>query len=88
MHPKASIFPPGGSSFLANVYISIALQCQVMDPAWYGWLMVAVHRVSHVRCGPHNADLTTWLFHFPLSNHGHATAVVPRYGTSHNDLVI
>ena len=37
-----------------------------MDPVWFGWL---------VRCGPHNAHLSTPSFHFTLSNHGHATTV-------------
>ena len=52
-----------------------------MDPAWFRWLVLAVQRVPHVRCGPHDAQLSTRPFHFIPSNHGHVTAVVPRYGT-------
>ena len=52
-----------------------------MDPAWFRWLVLAVQRVPHVRCGPHDARLSTRPFHFIPSNHGHVTAVVPRYGT-------
>ena len=52
-----------------------------MDLAWFRWLVLAVQRVPHVRCGPHDAQLSTRPFHFIPSNHGHVTAVVPRYGT-------
>ena len=45
------------------------------------WLILAVQRVPHVRCGPHDTHLSTRPFHFTPSNHGHAIAVVPRYGT-------
>ena len=79
--PTTSILPPGRSSFLATVYMPIILECKLMDPAWFGWLVAAVPRVPHVRCGPHNAQLSTPPLHFALSNHGHGTTVVPRYGT-------
>ena len=52
-----------------------------MDPACFRWLVLAVKRLPHVRCGPHDAHLSTRPFHFTPSNHGHVTAVVPRYGT-------
>ena len=52
-----------------------------MDPAWFRWLVLAVQRVPHIHCGPHDAHLSTRPFHFTSSNHGHFTAVVPRYGT-------
>ena len=52
-----------------------------MDPAWFRWLVLAVQRVPHIHCGPHDAHLSTRPFHFTSSNHGHVTAVVPRYGT-------
>ena len=51
-----------------------------MDLAWFRWLVLAVRRVPRVRCGPHDAHLSTRPFHFTPSNHGHLTTVVPRYG--------
>ena len=46
-----------------------------MDPAWLGWLVLAIQRVPHVRRGPHNTHLTTRLFHFTLSYRGHGIAL-------------
>ena len=50
-------------------------------PVWFSWLVLAVQRVPHVPCGSHDTHLSTRPFHFTPSNHGHVTAVVPRYGT-------
>ena len=79
--PGTPIFPPGHSDALAAMYMSIPLQCYVMDPGCFGWLVPAVQRVPRVRCGLRDAHLSSRPFHFTPSNHGHATAVVPRYGT-------
>ena len=81
--PTTSIFTPGRSCFLATVYMSIALQGYVMDLAWFGWLVVAIQRVPHVRCGPYDAHLSTSPFHFTPSNHGHGAKV---WHLPHNDL--
>ena len=50
-------------------------------PAWFGWLVLAIQRVPHVRYGPHDAHLTTGRFTLHYQTYGHATAVMPRYGT-------
>ena len=58
-------------------------------PAWLGWLVLAVQWVPHVRCGPHDAHLTTQPVHFTLSNLGTRHSRGAKiWHLPHNDLVI